>query len=134
MGGPAFGISLMPQQFGAKNTSNFASRVHGAYHAALTGNPWRGKPNPPPRGRAYRAEDISLEDAYLSLSEVSMSRFFWRRYSAATISVVIVRVCGRSSNHERWGLARLCNEPARVDYWMPRLKAGHDSPEIRGET
>jgi hypothetical protein len=29
-----------------------------------------------------------------------------------------------------WDLARLCLNPARAGYWMPRFMAGHDHPEI----
>src|SRR5271165_960944 len=43
------------------------------------------------------------------------------------LSVVIVRVCGRSSNHRRLDLARLYLNLPRRDYWMPRLKRGKTS-------
>ena len=40
------------------------------------------------------------------------------------LSVVIVRVCGRSSNHRMSGLGRLRVNLPRRDYWMPRVKRG----------
>jgi hypothetical protein len=55
------------------------------------------------------------------------SRALWRRNSrwAVTIlSVVIVRVRGRSSNLRTSGFARLRLNLSRRDYWMPRLKQG----------
>ena len=55
------------------------------------------------------------------------SRALWRRNSrrAVTIlSVVIVRVCGRSSNLRTSVLGGLRLRLPRRDYWMPRLKRG----------
>ena len=46
------------------------------------------------------------------------------------LSVVIVRVGGRSSKHRRLVLAGLCLNPSDRDYWMPRPEAGHDNREI----
>jgi hypothetical protein len=40
------------------------------------------------------------------------------------LSVVIVRVGGRSSNHRAPDLARLYLNLSCRDYWMPRLKRG----------
>ena len=41
-----------------------------------------------------------------------------------SLSVVIVRACGRSSNHGKSHLAPLCENLPRGAYWMPRLKRG----------
>jgi hypothetical protein len=45
------------------------------------------------------------------------------------LSVVIVRVCGRSSNQEKLNLARL-PYPAAPGLLDAPLKAGHDNREI----
>jgi hypothetical protein len=41
-----------------------------------------------------------------------------------SLSVVIVRACGRSSKHGTSHLARLTLNPLSRDYWVPRLKRG----------
>src|ERR1700730_16419116 len=41
-----------------------------------------------------------------------------------SLSVVIVRACGRSSKHGTSHLARLYPQSAVQDYWVPRLKRG----------
>jgi hypothetical protein len=46
------------------------------------------------------------------------------------LSVVIVRVGGRSSKHRRLVLAGLCLNPSDRDYWMPRLKRGMTTEKI----
>jgi hypothetical protein len=46
------------------------------------------------------------------------------------LSVVIVRVGGRSSKHRRLVLAGLCLNPSDWDYWMPRLKRGMTNREL----
>src|ERR1700724_1678236 len=43
------------------------------------------------------------------------------RKGIITLSVVIVRACGRSSNHGKAGLAGLCLNAPCGGYWMPRL-------------
>jgi hypothetical protein len=50
------------------------------------------------------------------------------------LSGVIVRVCGRSSNHRTSGLVWFRFNPPCRDYWMPRLKRGMttESPSIEG--
>ena len=40
------------------------------------------------------------------------------------LSVVIVRACGRSSNHRGSDVAQLCLSLSAPDYWMPRLTRG----------
>jgi hypothetical protein len=47
------------------------------------------------------------------------------------LSVVIVRACGRSSNHGKSDLARLYLNAPQVDYWMPRLKRGMTTQSSR---
>ena len=50
------------------------------------------------------------------------------------LSVVIVRACGRSSNHGKSHLAPLCQNLPRGAYWMPRLKRGMTTREIGEES
>ena len=50
------------------------------------------------------------------------------------LSVVIVRACGRSSNHGKSGFGTAVPQPALRGYWMPRLKRGMTTREIGEES
>jgi hypothetical protein len=49
------------------------------------------------------------------------------------LSVVIVRACGRSSNHGKSDLARLCLNPPSGGLLDAPLEAGQDNPREIGE-
>jgi hypothetical protein len=49
------------------------------------------------------------------------------------LSVVIVRACGRSSNHGKSGFGTAVPQPPCGVYWMPRLKRGMTTREIGEE-
>jgi hypothetical protein len=71
----------------------------------------------------------------ISLQDVVMTRLVPKGAKLTRIvilSVVIVRVCGRSSKHRTLNLARLCLNLARWDYWMPRLKQGMTTARLTG--
>ena len=57
-----------------------------------------------------------------------------KRANFINLSVVIVRVCGRSSNHGKSHLAPLCQNLPHGAYWMPRLKRGMTTREIGEES
>jgi hypothetical protein len=56
------------------------------------------------------------------------------RKGIINLSVVIVRACGRSSNHGKAGLAGLCLNAPCGGYWMPRLKRGMTTWEVGEES
>ena len=57
-----------------------------------------------------------------------------RRIINLSVVIVIVRVCGRSSNHGKSHLAPLCQNLPRGAYWMPRLKRGMTTRDIGEES
>ena len=76
-----------------------------------------------PAARAFASRcRIPSRSADLTQCWCSVARNKLRRISV--LSVVIVSVCGRSSNHRKSDLARLCLTCRAEIKWMPRLKRG----------
>jgi hypothetical protein len=69
----------------------------------------------------YWSAPRTAESPVISVAEIGYVRRSELK-PVTILSVVIVRVCGRSSNHRTSGLGRVCLNIPRRDYWMPRLK------------
>jgi hypothetical protein len=55
---------------------------------------------------------------------------YLRRHATISLSLVIVRVCGRSSKHGTSDLARLYPILLRLGLLDAPIEAGHDDPEL----